>query len=173
MASNILKSSFYTLSEVLSKISYTDIITVSVGIKTEFVGHPMDGFGFLVPRDKGVRLLGGMFLSGIFPGRSPAGYSLIKCYIGGEHDKESMNLSESELQTIIEKELGEILKLSGPISFIDIEKIKNAIPQYVLGHQQIVSDIKREIDKIEGLSLAGNYMGGVSIVQAIKSGFES
>jgi mannonate dehydratase len=48
------------------------------GVSKDKISHPCDGFGFLIPRNSGVRILGGMFLSGIFRGRSDSDKELIK-----------------------------------------------------------------------------------------------
>jgi len=160
------------LSDELLKISYTDLITVSVGVDRKMIGHPCDGFGFLVPRKSGIRVIGGMFLSGIFEGRSPKGKELIKCYIGGEHDKEVILLSDGELRTIIEEELRALLDLR-KIDFLDIERVKNAIPQYNLGHKAIVENIERLLTRAEDFSIAGNFLYGVSVDKAVECGFSA
>jgi protoporphyrinogen oxidase len=43
-----------------------------------------------------------------------------------------------------------------------------AIPQYHLGHLQLLENIKAELAQYPGLHLAGNYLSGVSIADTVK-----
>jgi oxygen-dependent protoporphyrinogen oxidase len=158
------------LSSQLSKISYTDLVTVSIGVSKDKIAHPCDGFGFLIPRNSGIRILGGMFLSGIFKERAPSGKEIIKCYIGGEHDLSALKLTDEEIEGIVAKELSKLLGVK-EIEFFQVKRIKNGIPQYNMGHKSVVEKIKNLLEERPNIHLAGNYLSGVSIDKAIESGF--
>src|SRR5258708_27380676 len=60
----------------LSSVDHAAVAVVSLGYRKQDIGHELEGFGFLVPRSAGLRVLGSVWNSSLFPGRSPAGHSL-------------------------------------------------------------------------------------------------
>ncbi|MCC6932222.1 MAG: protoporphyrinogen oxidase [Deltaproteobacteria bacterium] len=169
IAANLIAPIAPDISNALQNISYTDIATLSLGYDRKQVGHSLEGFGFLVPRGAGVRLLGTMFSSSIFPGRSPEGKVLTTIYIGGEHDREALKISEAQLREVVNKELGSILSISGEPEFCFVRRINNAIPQLNVGHGKIKQQIFEILEQEPTINLVGNYLGGISVNEAIKS----
>ena len=50
---------------------------VEVGARADAFSRLPPGFGFLVPRDEGLRILGAVFSSRLFGGRTPDGHELL------------------------------------------------------------------------------------------------
>ncbi len=169
VATKILSSGFASLARELAKIEYASITTCLLGFKKEQIQHPMDGFGFLIPRNQKVRILGGLFSSGLFEGRCQDGMASIKVYIGGAHDGEIQQIDEDQIKKVILEEVSTVLNISGQPVFCKINKIDSAIPQLNLGHQKIKAAIYQQLSQIDGLSLTGNYLEGVSVNEAIRS----
>lgn len=71
----------------LERIPYAPIAVIALGYAREHVGHPLDGFGFLVPRGESMRLLGCLWTSSIFPDQAPAGHVLLRIMMGGAVDR--------------------------------------------------------------------------------------
>lgn len=172
VAAPLLKSIHPKISHHLAAIPYSPIITCQMGFKRSQITHPLDGFGFLIPRHLGVRILGGLFASGLFEGRAPQEDSSLKVYIGGTHDPEVLEFSDEQLYSLIEEELRPILGIEGSPSFKHVKRIKSAIPQYHLGHQRIVQALQGELKDAPHLQLIGNYLTGISVNEAVKLGFE-
>ena len=72
-----------SLANLLEEITYSSAATVSLGYRRDDVPHPLDGFGFVVPRTEGRALLAGTFSSVKYPGRAPEGHVLIRGFLGG------------------------------------------------------------------------------------------
>src|SRR5204862_469871 len=71
--------------------------------------HPLDGFGFVVPRSEGKALLAATFSSVKYPGRAPAGHALIRCFMGGALDAEALREDDEGLVARARRELGAAL----------------------------------------------------------------
>ncbi len=169
IAAKLLESIYPDLSSELSKIPYASISTCLLGYRIDQIKHPMNGFGFLIPRNQGKRILGGLFASGLFEKRCPQGHASIKVYIGGAHDSAIQDESDEDIKEIITSELAPILGITGTPDYFHVNKINSAIPQYNLGHQAIKDAIYNQLTDIPTLHLAGNYLEGISVNEAIRS----
>ncbi len=162
-ASYLLKDLSWSASLEFDKIDYAPVVVVNVGTRDSVP----EGFGVLVPRREGKRILGVVFASKIFKGKAPEGRELLTVYLGGATDREVMELSEEEIKEIVERELREILGV-GSVEFMHVKRWKRAIPQYTLGYGKYL-DLAREMEEIHrGLFLTGNYLSGVSVADCIR-----
>src|SRR5204863_10157339 len=71
------------LATLLGEIPYAGAATVSLGFRRADVRHPLDAFGFVVPRSEGKAILAATFSSVKYAGRAPSGHVLIRCFLGG------------------------------------------------------------------------------------------
>ncbi len=93
------------------------------------------GFGFLVPRSEGKRILACTLVHQKFRYRAPAGSSLVRCFLGGTRDEPIMDASDSEIESIVRSELQEILGLTAPAEFARIYRWPKSMAQYTVGHK--------------------------------------
>jgi len=163
-SSYLLKEVSFSASEEFDKIDYPPIVVVNVGVE----GNIPDGFGFLVPRVEGKRILGAMFMSKIFPGRAPEGKELLTVFLGGATDREVIELTEEEIEKLVEREIKEILNVQ-KIDFMHVQKWKRAIPQYTPGYDKFLNLAKEMEKDYTGLFLTGNWLYGVSTADCIRA----
>jgi protoporphyrinogen/coproporphyrinogen III oxidase len=123
----------------------------------------LDGFGFLVPRDEGIRILGALWESSIYQRRAPAGRVLIRVMIGGARDPDAVTLCDTELRRIVRSDLTRTMNVSAVPEFVRVTRHTRGIPQYVRGHQGRMQRIDALLKAHHGLFLAGNSYRGVSI----------
>ncbi|MEW6734160.1 MAG: protoporphyrinogen oxidase [Acidobacteriota bacterium] len=168
----LLNDSLPSLAAELQAIEYAPVVLVYLSFNKQELDQRLNGFGFLAPRNEGLRLLGSVWNSSIFPGRAPQGKTLLTNFIGGAHDPEAMQLSEEKLIEIVTRELQMALRTSAPAEAIDVYKIPRAIPQYTIGHIDRVARINRLLAEQPGLHLAGNYLRGVSVPDCISRAVE-
>ena len=86
---------------------------MSLGYRREQVGHPLDGFGFVVPHVENRQILSGSFASVKYPGRAPEGMVLLRVFIGGALQQELADLPDDQLIAIAGEELGQLLHIQG------------------------------------------------------------
>ncbi|NOX87516.1 MAG: protoporphyrinogen oxidase, partial [Calditrichaeota bacterium] len=71
--SELLRPLIKERADLLAEVNYPPVAVVFMGFKKENVVHDLAGFGFLVPEIEKKQILGSIFSSTIFPGRSPEG----------------------------------------------------------------------------------------------------
>ena len=126
----------------------------------------------LVPKKEDIHILGTLFSSTLFPGRSPKDMVLLTTYIGGARQPELAGLSESEQVAMVLKDLQKLLGIRGDPVFIHRAFFPKAIPQYNLGYGSY-KDLMNEIEaKAPGVYLAGNFRNGISLSDCITAGSE-
>lgn len=158
------------LSDWLSRIPSTSCVIVSLGYRREQIAHALDGFGFVVPKVENRQILSGSFSSVKFPGRAPEGAVLLRAFLGGAFHADIVDRDDDELTGIAERELGELLGISGPPIIRRIKRWPLVMPQYELGHVELVREIEQSVAAHRGLELAGNAYHGVGVPQCIQSG---
>jgi protoporphyrinogen oxidase len=67
----------------LDTLPSAQLATVASAYRRADIAHPLDGFGCLVPRKEGRRLLGVPFSDSMDAGRAPRGSVLLTSFVGG------------------------------------------------------------------------------------------
>ncbi|MEB3831278.1 protoporphyrinogen oxidase [Phormidium sp. CCY1219] len=157
------------LGMALKGITYPSVACVVLGYPTEAFKRPMKGFGNLIPRGQGIRTLGTIWGSSLFPGRAPQGWEMVINFIGGATDNAIANLSEEEIVNAVHRDLCQTL-LGEDVEpkVLAVHLWKRAIPQYNLGHLQRLHRIERQLQQFPGLYLCGNYSDGVALGDCVR-----
>jgi len=153
-----------------SEIRYPPVASVVLGFRREDVAHPCEGFGMLIPKIEGFKILGTIFSSSLFPNRAPAGHLTLTSYIGGQRYPELALLPVEKLVALTCEDLRVLLGVSGKPVFQHCVLYPKAIPQYNVGYGRY-RDLMNEIEnRASGLFFAGHYRDGVSLGDSILSG---
>ena len=93
------------LARSIEEIPYAPLAVVCLGYREEDIRPPchLDGFGFLVPRAEGMRILGALWETSIYRHRAPANRVLLRAMIGGARDRSAVSLSDAELLRVSER----------------------------------------------------------------------
>jgi protoporphyrinogen/coproporphyrinogen III oxidase len=158
------------LASQLDRICSTSCAIVSLAYRRDQIAHALDGFGFVVPNVEERRILSGSFSSVKFPGRSPEGTVLLRAFLGGAFHPEVPNLDDDALCGLAGEELARLLGIKGDPIVRHISRWPAVMPQYEIGHVELVESIEARVANHPGLALAGNAYHGVGVPQCIQSG---
>ena len=161
------------LAAELRAISYTSSVTVALGYDKTVRAALPPGFGFLVPRSEGKRLLATTFVHNKFPHRTPADRALLRCFLGGSRDEGVLELSGEETLRTVREELRQILGLTAEPLFFRIYRWQAAMAQYTVGHLDRMERVENLRKQLPGIALAGNGYRGIGIPDCIHTGQEA
>ncbi len=153
-----------------SEIRYPPVASVVLGFRREDVAHSCEGFGMLIPKIEGFKILGTIFSSSLFPNRAPKGHHTLTSYVGGERYPELASLPAEKLYEVVCEDLRVLLGVRGKPTFQHCVFYPKAIPQYNVGYgryRDLMSDIEA---KAPGFFLAGHYRDGISLSDSMVSG---
>jgi oxygen-dependent protoporphyrinogen oxidase len=156
-----------------AEIRYPPVASVVLGFRRQDVAHPCQGYGMLIPRIEGFKILGTIFSSSLFPNRAPAGHLTLTSYVGGERYPELASLPPPELVALTCEDLRVLLGVKGRPAYQHVVFYPRAIPQYNLGYGRY-RDLMTEIERqAPGLFFAGHYRDGISLSDSILSGCDA
>jgi oxygen-dependent protoporphyrinogen oxidase len=161
------------LARNLLDITYSSSVTVTLGYYMDQLAVLPPGFGFLVPRSEGTRMLACTFVHNKFPHRAPEGKGILRCFLGGARDEAVLGLTDDEILETVHRELKDILKLEARPIFARVYRWRGAMAQYEPGHIARVQRIEKRVAEIPGLALAGNAYHGIGVPDCIRSGMEA
>jgi len=169
-AANVLRIVSPDLSAELGAVQYSSSITVGIGYDREVRKSLPPGFGFLVPRSEGKRLLAATFVHNKFPHRAPEDRALLRCFFAGSNAENVWPLSDDQIVGIVRNELQQIIGLRAEPLFARVYKWKSAMAQYGVGHLDRLDRIERLRQLLPGLTLAGNAYRGIGVPDCVRSG---
>jgi oxygen-dependent protoporphyrinogen oxidase len=149
------------LARNLLDITYSSSVTVTLGYYKDQLAKLPPGFGFLVPRSEGTRMLACTFVHNKFPHRAPADKGILRCFLGGARDEAVLGLTDEEMLDTVYRELRDLVKLDARPIFARVYRWREAMAQYEPGHIARVQSIEKRVAEIPGLALAGNAYHGI------------
>ncbi len=172
-AASLLAAGSPELAAELAGIRYTSSLTVALGYGAQVRSALPPGFGFLVPRVEGKRMLAATFVHNKFPFRAPQDRALIRCFLGGWGQEQMLDLRDDEIIRLVREELKQILGITAEPGFARLHRWKAAMAQYNVGHLERVGRIDQLRRRLPGLALAGNGYRGIGIPDCVRSGQEA
>ena len=172
-AAELLSTTNESLASELRGIQYTSSVTVNLGYDRSVRASLPPGFGFIVPRSEGRRMLAATFVHNKFSRRAPDDRALLRCFIGGARNEQVLEAPDEEIIGIVRKELGQIIKLTADPLFTRVYRWRNAMAQYGVGHLERLQRIDGLLQSLPGLALAGNGYRGIGVPDCVRSGSEA
>ncbi|KAK3410318.1 hypothetical protein EUGRSUZ_J02313 [Eucalyptus grandis] len=157
----------------IPEITYAPLSVMITTFRKENVKRPLEGFGILVPsaeQKNGLRTLGTLFSSMMFPDRAPTELYLYTTFIGGSRNRELAKASKDELKQIVTSDLSQLLGAEGEPTFVNHFYWSKAFPSYGRNYDLVLQAIKKLEEDLPGFFYAGNHKDGLSVGKAMASG---
>lgn len=173
IAADLVEIGSSALAAELRGVQYTSSITVNLGYEGKVREELPAGFGFLIPRSEGTRMMAATFVHNKFPHRAPADRTLLRCFIGGSRNEALLDAPEEEILNIVQGELGQIIGLRAQPLFTRVYRWRRAMAQYGVGHLERLERIAGLLQRLPGLALAGNGYRGIGVPDCVRTGAEA
>lgn len=155
------------LAALLRTIAYAPMRVVGMAFRKDEV-PALDGVGVLAARGQGVRILGALFTSTMFPAQAPGGTAYVRVFLGGAGDPQAVELDEATVCTIVRADLATVLGIAAePIAYHQVSWSR-AIPQYALEHRSTLGRIDVRVAGHRGLALTGNAYRGIGVGETVR-----
>ena len=168
VAAELLQGVLPEATDDLAAIPYAGVRVLGLGYARENVPHPLDGFGFLVPRGEGVRMLGCLWTSSLYPWQAPEGTALFRIIAGGVPDPDFVELDDHEALAAVREDLRRTLGIVAEPDMVHHVRWERVIPQYVQGHTERVQRVMRAAAERPGLLLTGNAYHGIGVNDCVR-----
>ncbi len=159
-----------TLAARLASIDHSGTAIVSLGYESDRIGHPLDGMGVVAPAVERSPILACSFSSRKYPHRAPEGKELLRVFVGGARRPELAEMDDDRLLPLVLDELSQLLHIRGEPCFCRVAHWPATMPQYHVGHKELVAEIEAHAAALPNLQLAGNAYHGVGIPDCIHGG---
>jgi len=165
-------------SDALKEFYYPPVCAVTTVYPKSAFREPehgkgaLKGFGQLHPRSQGIRTLGTIYCSHLFPGRCPENEGMLLNYIGGAQDPAIADMSEGDIVEQVHKDALQTLLKPGTEmpKLLGLRLWPKAIPQFNLGHMAVLDRAEKALQAAgaDGLYLGGNYKAGVALGRCVE-----
>ncbi|NQT40590.1 MAG: protoporphyrinogen oxidase, partial [Planctomycetes bacterium] len=166
-AADLLRPHDAELADRLATITHSGTAILSIAYDRSQIGHPLDGMGIVVPATEKSPILACSLSSQKYVHRAPEDKLLMRVFVGGSRYPEMCDAPEDELRSRVCGELAGWLGITGDPVYSRVSRWPRTMPQYHVGHKQLVADIESRAEKLPSLELAGNAYHGVGIPDCI------
>jgi oxygen-dependent protoporphyrinogen oxidase len=159
-----------SLSEVLLSIPYVSTATISLAYRQAEIHHPLDGFGFVIPRAEKRKIMASTWTSVKFSHRSPADCVFLRAFVGGAQNEDLVALDDEEIVDVARRELMDIMGITADPILTRIYRWEKSMPQYRIGHGEKLSTLEEKLLRNPGLYLTGCAYRGIGISDCVHDG---
>jgi len=167
VTAEFLKDTAPSLSVKLGQIRCESVATLNLAYRAGSVARARNGFGFVVPAVEGRSLMACTFADQKFKGRAPEGKVLLRAFVGGAFGRRFFEMDDNDLLRAVRQDLETLLGIRDEPLFYTLERYPEALPQYLVGHGDLIARIEQETASLDGLSLTGSSYRGTGIPDCI------
>jgi oxygen-dependent protoporphyrinogen oxidase len=143
------------LPDLFPPMTYSSSTVVALVFNKSEVSHPLNGFGFLVPKKERKSIAACTWVGTKFDHRVPDDKVLLRCFVNG-------NVKD------VLPELRQKMGITAAPVFERVIPWPESMPQYTVGHAQRIHLIEEMLKDFPGLHLVGNAYYGIGIPDCIR-----
>ena len=167
VAADLVRPIESTLADDLSAITHSGTAIITFAFDREQIDHPLDAMGIVVPGVEGSPILACSLSSQKYAHRAPEGKVLLRVFVGGMRCPEMAEMAEDELRPRVLGELARWLGIRGEPHYSTVARWPRTMPQYHVGHKELVQRIEARAADLPNFALCGNAYHGVGIPDCV------
>ena len=168
--SALLRANVPALAASLSELRFASCVTVNLVYRRADVARLPNDVGFFVPRCEPYHVLATTYSSEKFAGRAPEGYLVVRTFQGGALDPDAVNLDDDTLAERAHADLARLIGIHGKPVGRTVNRFRQSMPQFDVGHLARVAGLEREVGQYRGLHLAGSALASYGLPDCVASG---
>lgn len=169
-AAEMLENEHPRLADLLNEIPYVSSATISMAFPRQAIPHPLDAYGFIVPKIANRRIMAVTWSSIKWGHRAPQGMVLMRAFVGGAQRQELASCDDQNMLAMVREELSSIMGITSAPEKSWIYRWPKGMPQYIMGHLERLEAIETITKEQKGLYLTGAGYRGIGIPDCINQG---
>ncbi|TVT29800.1 protoporphyrinogen oxidase [Salinicoccus cyprini] len=160
--------------EYFKHMKATSVATVVMAFEDHQVENDIDGTGFVVSRKMDTSITACTWTNKKWAHAAPEGKALLRAYVGRPGDYIVDEKTDEEIVRLARKDLDSIMTISGEPEFTIVTRLKNSMPQYKVGHKEMIGGIHDYMaEHYPGVVLTGASHSGVGLPDCIRQAKEA
>lgn len=152
----------------LMNLPHPKVGVLHLGYDQSAFKKPFQGFGFLNPSKEKKHFLGAISNSSFLPNRAPNGKQLFTLFLGGTKQEHLLSTNTKDTFEKAIQEFEEIMGAQSSYEFREEFVWSKGIPQFTLGHQQMLEGFEFFEKNTSNIHILGNFRSGLSLADCIK-----
>jgi protoporphyrinogen oxidase len=160
-AGRLLEQAGVTGARELGEVTYFPSVTTSLAYEQSQIGRPLEGTGFVTSAGAAGVVRACTYVSQKFPGRAPAGHVLLRAFVGP---------TDGDPGQAAHRELAAALQIRGGPMWSRAFFWTKGIPRYTAHHATHVAEVRRRLDALTPVAIAGAGYDGAGVSACVRSG---
>jgi oxygen-dependent protoporphyrinogen oxidase len=152
---------------LLAGITYASLAVVTLVYPPSTYAAPEGGSGFLVPSDGGLTISACTWYSTKWPDITDDGRQVVRCVVGRKDTDDALSLDDDQLVDRVQRDLAITMEIVSEPLAARVVRWDRAIPQYRVGHLELVRDIETRLRGVGAIELTGAGYRGSGIPDCI------
>lgn len=156
--------------EYFNHMPATSVATVVMAFDESQVQNSVEGTGFVISRNMDTVITACTWTNKKWAHSTPKGKALLRAYVGRPGDYIVHERSDEDIVRLAREDLDKIMDIKGDAEFEIVTRMPYSMPNYLVGHKDMIDDIHRYVDKTyPGLHLIGASHYAVGLPDCVQT----